>query len=84
MITCEKFETFILDYLDGNLPWAQRVVFNMHLAMCAECRRYLAAYRQARALGQAVLQPVDDALPPDVPDDLIRAVLEATNATEEP
>ena len=83
MITCREFEAFMVDYFEGDLPWAQRIIFNMHLAVCAECRRYLRAYRQSLALGKAVLTAPNDPVPDDVPDDLIDAVIAASSANPE-
>lgn len=83
MINCREFEAFIIDYLEGDLPWAKRALFNMHLAMCAECRRYLKAYQDARAIGRAVLTATDGSIPDDVPKDLINAVIAARNAPDQ-
>lgn len=78
MITCREFEAFIIDYLEGELPLAKRLLFKAHLAMCSECKRYLKAYQRARELGIAVFADVGpDAPPPaDVPDDLVEAVVQ--------
>jgi len=79
MITCTEFEEFVLDYLDNELPAVQRSVFEMHMRLCRECREYLAAYRRAKELGHAVLRTGDEPVPDDVPEDLIRAILDARN-----
>ena len=78
MITCREFEDFICDYLDGTLPAAKRRVFELHMRICRECREYLAAYQKARALGQATALPGStEPVPDDVPEDLIKAILES-------
>lgn len=77
MITCQEFEAFILGYLDGELSARQRRIFEWHLRICRECREYLAAYRAAMAAGRAVLPSPDDPVPDDVPEDLVKAVLES-------
>ena len=77
MITCREFEEFIMNYLDGSLPRAQRKKFEWHLRICRECREYLAAYRRTIEIGQAVLGPAHESVPEDVPEDLIRAVLDS-------
>ena len=79
MITCKEFEDFVLDYLDDDLPVAQRSVFELHLRLCRECRDYLAAYQRAQELGVATLGPGEDAVPDDVPEDLVKAILDARN-----
>ncbi len=77
MITCREFEDFVLGYLDGELPARQAGIFEWHLRICRECREYLAAYRRTIELGEAVLGPAHDAVPADVPEDLVRAVLDS-------
>ena len=79
MITCKEFEDFILDFLDGNLTARQQTVFEWHMRICSECREYLAAYQRAMELGRAVLPSSDNPIPNDVPEDLIKAILEARN-----
>ena len=77
MVSCQEFEEFVLDYFEGTLPWRQRVLFDLHLAFCSDCRAYLAAYRRAMELGQRVFPKPDEALPEEVPEDLVQAVLAA-------
>ncbi len=78
MITCVEFEGFINSYLDGTLPGKQRKLFEWHLRICRECREYMAAYKRTIELSQATLGRANDAVPQDVPEDLIRAILDAT------
>jgi anti-sigma factor RsiW len=77
MITCKEFEGFVLSYLDDDLPAAQRSVFELHMRLCRECRDYLAAYQRAQELGVATLGPCEEAVPDDVPEDLVKAILDA-------
>jgi len=79
MITCREFEAFIDDYLEDSLPATQLNRFVKHLKLCRECREYLAAYKDAINLGQSVFEKsaVDQALPDDVPEDLIKAMIDA-------
>ena len=77
MITCREFEDFILRYLDGELTDRQRSVFEWHLRICRECREYLAAYQRSREIAVAALAPANAPVPDDVPEDLIKAILDA-------
>ena len=77
MIKCREFEEFVLSYLDGELPARQARIFEWHLRICRECREYLAAYRCTIELGEAVLGPAHEAVPEDVPEDLVRAILDS-------
>ena len=77
MITCREFEEFVLGYLDGELPAKNAKIFEWHLRICRECREYLEAYKRTIEIGKAVLGAADESVPEDVPEDLIRAVLES-------
>ena len=78
MITCQQFDSFIADYYEGSLPPAQLRTFERHLRLCRECREYLAAYKRTIELGQAVFLQSEAALPENIPDDLVRAILAAS------
>ncbi|HEX4143064.1 MAG TPA: zf-HC2 domain-containing protein [Pirellulales bacterium] len=75
-MTCKEVNEFLVDYLDGSLPWRQRLSLNVHLMICRHCRQYLASYaatvRLTKSLGQVIEQPV--------PDELVRAILRARRA----
>ena len=75
-MTCRELIDFLADYLDGQLPAAQRSAFESHLGECPHCANYLDSYRKTIALaGQAF---ADDAPAAGaVPDELVRAVIEA-------
>ena len=77
MLTCEEFEDFISDYFEGNLPAVQRRVFNLHLKVCRECRDYLSAYQRSIEIGKAVFEEANAPIPGDVPEDLVKAILDA-------
>lgn len=77
MITCREFEDFLLDYLEGNLPAGQRRIFDLHIAICRECRDYLAAYKATMNLGKRAFEEPEAPPPGAVPEDLVDAVLAA-------
>ena len=66
-------------YLDGELPDARRRSFEFHIRTCRECREYLAAYRASLELAKKGEALEDDALP-DVPEDLVAAVMAARDS----
>jgi len=80
MITCREFEQFVLSYLEGDLPTRQAKRFKWHLRICRECREYLAAYQRSMEIGKAVLGAPGDSVPDEVPEDLVKAVLDARRA----
>ncbi len=77
MITCREFEGFILSYLEDELSSRQRFVFELHLKLCRECRDYLAAYKRTIEVSQQAFDDPEAPVPPEVPEDLVKAVLDA-------
>lgn len=77
MITCREFEDFVSRYLDDELSKKQRAVFELHMRLCRECREYLAAYKRAIEIGREAFTSEDETVPEDVPEDLIKAILDA-------
>ena len=77
MMTCRDFVEFIMAYLDGELDEAPRTTFEEHLSMCPHCKDYLATYEQTIRMGRKACAEPDDPVPEQVPDELVKAVLEA-------
>lgn len=77
MITCKEFEEFVLRYLDGELSNKQQSIFEWHLRLCRECREYLAAYQRTLDIAGAISTPLQTSVPDDVPEDLVKAILDA-------
>ena len=74
-MTCREFAEFMADYLSGELSPETRVQFERHLNVCPNCVAYLSNYRDTVALGRQVFTDDDAAVPGDVPDDLVQAIL---------
>ena len=79
-MTCRELAEFIADYLSGDLPPQTRVQFDHHLTVCPNCVAYLSNYRDSIALGRRVFTDDEAALPDDVPEDLVRAILASRRA----
>ena len=80
MITCRKFEDFILAYLEDELPERQHFVFELHTKVCRECRDYLGAYRRTMEISKRAFRQEDDPISDEVPEDLVKAVLAAKDS----
>jgi len=80
MITCREFDDFILNYLDGELTSTQNRVFKVHLLVCRECRDYLKAYQRSIELSKQLLQEPSMPVLDEVPEELIKAILNAKNS----
>lgn len=84
-MNCEQFSEFIIDYLDGVLPPAQREAFEAKLAECELCRAFLETYQRTVVMEQRCIDcdGPEGALPEDVPDDLVDAILHACKGCDE-
>ncbi|HEX9049151.1 MAG TPA: zf-HC2 domain-containing protein [Anaeromyxobacter sp.] len=69
MMTCKEITELVTDYAEGNLSFADRLRFRMHLGMCRDCRRYV---RQVKATAAALGKLPPPELPPDVERELLR------------
>jgi predicted anti-sigma-YlaC factor YlaD len=76
-LTCRELVDFLAEYLDGTLALARRALFEAHLARCSECVAYLRSYAETVRLARSVCTDPGAPLPPDVPEDLVRAILRA-------
>ena len=79
-MTCRDFADFLADYLAGDLPKDVLASFDEHIAVCPNCVRYLAHYRESIALGRQAFRDLDAGVASDVPEDLISAILAAREA----
>lgn len=78
-ITCRVFIEFLDDYIAGSQPQPVRDEFEQHIASCRQCDDYLRTYRDTVKLGKAAFQLSTNApVPPEVPDELVQAVLAIT------
>jgi anti-sigma factor RsiW len=75
-MTCRELIEFLMEYTSGELPDAERHAFDRHLGGCVACRAYLDNYVRTVAMGRAAFE-TDDALPEDVPEALVEAILAA-------
>lgn len=74
MLTCRELIDFLMDYVSGELPEAQRREFERHLGVCPPCVAFLDTYRKTIELEkQAMTEPVGTA--PPLPEELVQAIL---------
>lgn len=74
MICIEVISDFLADYVDGRLPAATLADFERHIAGCDSCTAYLQNYRATIDVAAAAHR---DALPADVPQQLVDAIVAA-------
>jgi anti-sigma factor RsiW len=66
-----------MDYSSGELPPDVLALFARHLSRCVNCERYLRAYEESVKLGRRAFDDENAAVPADVPEGLIQAILAA-------
>ena len=76
-MTCRELVEFLMSYMDEELAADQREVFEAHLTVCPPCKDYLETYRDTIRIGRVACREEDDAVPEDVPEALVRAILAA-------
>jgi anti-sigma factor RsiW len=76
-VTCREFADFIGEYFSGELDASVVARFERHLELCINCRRYLKSYEETVKLGKRAFDDEDAMLPPQVPEELVRAILAA-------
>jgi predicted anti-sigma-YlaC factor YlaD len=76
-MTCEEVAEFISEYLDRSLPLGQRLAFDLHLYLCADCRRYVDSFRKTRSLTRSLAQDQESVDLETVPESLVQAILSA-------
>ena len=76
-MTCREFADFISDYLSAELSSETRAQFEHHLGLCTNCQKYLTSYEETVKLGKRAFDDEDGALPADVPEGLVNAILAA-------
>ena len=79
-MTCREFVEFLMRYVEGELDADPRRVFEEHMRLCPPCGVYLDTYRDTIRLGKLACKDDDGAVPEDVPEELVRAILAAREA----
>lgn len=68
----------MIDYVDGGMSLLTRLQFTMHVAICADCGKYLKMYKDSIALGKRIFEQPEDEAAGHVPDEILHAILVAT------
>lgn len=76
-MTCREIIEFLMEYLDDELPPAQKAVFDRHMKVCPQCVCYLDSYKRTIEMGKTAFTCKGDNVPDQVPEELIRAILAA-------
>lgn len=69
MLTCKQIAELATAYAEGQLGLADRVRFQLHLGLCANCRTWV---RQLEVTAKALGKLPDPELPPELEAELLR------------
>lgn len=75
MLTCKEVDNFLYDFHEGQLPYAEKIKFKLHLSMCTECKAYVQGYKNAIRVSQdgfIKANPIEN-----VPEELIEVILKS-------
>jgi anti-sigma factor RsiW len=76
-LTCRACADFLSDYVNGELDADVRASFEVHLERCRNCRTYLEQYAAVISAGRRACQRENDAAAHTMPEELVRAILNA-------
>jgi anti-sigma factor RsiW len=76
-ITCRELIEFLHLYLEQELAPERRAEFDRHLSVCDSCVHYIETYKTAIALGRKAWLELDAPTGPEVPEELVSAILAA-------
>ena len=80
-MNCRECIEFLHDYFAGELPPEALALFCKHIAECPPCVDYLEAYERTVKLVRGACRHCEGAAPPEVPEDLILAILSVCQPT---
>ncbi len=83
-MTCKEAVDFLADYLEGNLTWRQRFVFELHLMLCRNCRAYLESYSRTVKIAKGLKRAASAEGNPPIPEELVRAILATRRSGDGP
>ena len=79
-MTCRECSDFLSDYLDGEMEAAVRAAFDLHLSRCPNCVIYVHQFAATIRAGRLAFSDDDAGGECPLPEELIRAILEARRA----
>lgn len=74
-LDCRELVEFLMDYVADELAAERRAAFDRHLSGCSPCHTYLRSYEATIRAGKRLFECESAALPPDVPEGLVQAIL---------
>jgi anti-sigma factor RsiW len=69
MLTCKQIAELATEYAEGRLGLADRLRFQLHIGLCANCRTWV---RQLKATARALGRLPAPEVPPELEAELLR------------
>ena len=82
MMTCREVMDFLAEYLADSISGSERAEFENHLAVCSDCDAHVRSSADAYRLSQLALCDLPDPSPSEVPDALLRDIVDLQNQPE--
>ena len=76
-MTCRELTDFLDAWVHDELPAAQKKELDAHMGECPECVHYAKSYKRTVEMGCRAFECPTDAIPEQVPEALVKAVLAA-------
>jgi hypothetical protein len=76
-LSCREFVDFLEAYREGTLAPAVAEQFRRHMNACPPCVIFLETYNSTVDLTRSLCSEDDEIIPPEVPEGLIRSILDA-------
>lgn len=70
MPNCQQITELVTEYLEGAMPFSDRLMFQAHIAMCPTCKNYL---RQM----ELTIDSAGELPPEPIPDEVSQDLMEA-------
>lgn len=81
MAPCEEANRFIDDYLAGELPRKQHLVFEWHVRLCTGCKDYLERYRRSLDLCRDNLYSEHEDESEEIPEQIVKGIIAAKRSS---
>jgi len=75
MLTCEEVDNFLYDFHEGQLSYAEKIKFKLHLSMCSKCKAYVQGYKNTIRISKDGVTKSN--LVEHVPEELIDVILKS-------
>jgi predicted anti-sigma-YlaC factor YlaD len=77
MVSCKDVGARLSPFLQGEMPYPERISIHQHLANCAQCGCMVEQARDALDVSKSALAHATDPVADEVPENLVNAIWSA-------